>query len=73
MIDRSETRDTPRDPVALINAAPLIGTRAAKTILASGQSGPHQQAGHMDVNEPITATSNLAARGPSTYGSLCIA
>ena len=69
VIDRSETRDIPWDPAAHIDVVPLIGTRAAKPISASGQSQPHKQAGHMDANEPITAASHLAARGPSTYGS----
>ena len=34
MIDRSQTRDTPRDPVA-IETAVLFGTRVAETILAA--------------------------------------
>jgi hypothetical protein len=31
----------------------LFGTRVAETILASGPSRPHQQAGHMDASDPI--------------------
>src|ERR1700716_786011 len=31
---------------------------------------PHQQAGHMDASDPIRPQKTLAARGPSTYGSL---
>lgn len=31
----------------------VFGTRAAETILASGRSGPHTQAGHMIASDPI--------------------
>jgi hypothetical protein len=31
----------------------LFGARVAETILASGPSRPHQQAGHMDASDPI--------------------
>src|SRR6266436_2761049 len=30
----------------------------------------HQKAGHMDASDPIRPQKTLAARGPSTYGSL---
>ena len=63
MIQRSEARDTPWDPAALIDVAHLIGTSAAKPILASGQSRPHQQAEHMDAIAPITAASNPCKHG----------
>jgi hypothetical protein len=51
-IDRSETGDIPRDPVALRR---LLAVRApaAKTILASDPERSHQQAGHMDATDPI--------------------
>ena len=51
-IDRSETGDIPRDPVALRR---LLAVRApaAKTILASDPERSHQQAGHMDASHPI--------------------
>ena len=35
MIGRSETRDTPRNPVATLETALLFGTRVAKPILAA--------------------------------------
>src|ERR1035437_7604676 len=40
-----------------------------KTILASGKTQPHQQAGHMDASDPIKPEKTLVAWGPSTYGS----
>jgi len=61
-IDRSGTRDTPRNPVAQ-KAAFLCGTLAAETILASGPLRPHQQAGHMDASEPIHSSRQSCKQG----------
>jgi hypothetical protein len=70
VIDRSTTRDTPIDPMALDLVALLFGTHAARTILASVHVRTHQQAGHMDASDLIKALQNhLARRGPSTYES----
>jgi hypothetical protein len=37
VIDRSEARDTPDEPVAVCRGRPIVGTRIAETILAGGQ------------------------------------
>lgn len=67
MIDRSMTRDTPRQAVAH-EAAKLFGTRAAETNLASVYNQTHQQAGHMKASDPIKSSlTNLVRRRPSTY------
>ncbi|MCG8456038.1 MAG: hypothetical protein MI919_07135, partial [Holophagales bacterium] len=42
-------RDTPWNPAAN-ETVTLVGTRTAKTILASSQKRPHKQAGHMDAS-----------------------
>ena len=71
MIDRSQTRDTPRDPVA-IETAFLFGPRVAETILATVICD-RTKAGHMIASDPITpctcSANSLAREGPSTYGS----
>src|ERR1035437_5798401 len=36
-----------------------------KTILASGKTQPHQQAGHMDASDPIKPEKTLVAWGPT--------
>ncbi len=53
MIDRSQTRDTPRDPAAILETANLFGTRVAEPILAGGHVHRHQQTGHMIASDPI--------------------
>ena len=71
MINRSTTRDTPIDPMALYLVALLFGTLVAETILASVHVRAHQQAGHMGASDLIkTLQIHLARRVPSTYGSL---
>jgi ABC-type transport system involved in cytochrome bd biosynthesis fused ATPase/permease subunit len=77
VINRSTTRDTPIDPMALYLVALLFGTLVAETILASVHVRAHQKAGHMGASDLIkTLQKHLARRGPSTYGStrsgLCI-
>ena len=68
MINRSTTRDTPNDPMALYLVAVLFGTLVAETILASVHVRAHRQAGHMDASDLIkTLQKYLARRGPSTY------
>ena len=57
MIDRSMTRDTPGQAVAL-EAAKLFGTCAAETNLASACKQAHQQAGHMCASDPIKLSLN---------------
>jgi hypothetical protein len=70
VINRSTTRDTPNDPMALCLVAPLFGTLVAETILASVHARAHRQAGHMGASDLIkTLQIQLARRGPSTYGS----
>ena len=70
MINRSTTRDTPNDPMALYLVALLFGTLVAETILASVHVRAHQQAGHMGASDLIkTLQIHLARRVPSTYGS----
>ena len=70
MIDRSMTRDTPGQAVAL-EAAKLFGTCAAETNLASACKQAHQQAGHMCASDPIKLSlSTLVRRRPSTYVNL---
>ena len=69
MINRSTTRDTPIDPMALYLVALLFGTLVAETILASVHVRAHRQAGHMGASDLIkTLQKHLARRGPSTYG-----
>src|SRR5208283_5153867 len=68
--DRSETGDTPCNPVAP-DVASLCGTPIAETILASGHERPHSTGRpygckRSDPNLPV----DLASRGPSTYGLL---
>jgi hypothetical protein len=70
VINRSTTRDTPIDPMALYLVALLFGTLVAETILASVHVRAHQKAGHMGASDLIkTLQKHLARRGPSTYGS----
>jgi hypothetical protein len=70
VINRSTTRDTPIDPMAIYLVALLFGTLVAETILASVHVRAHQQAGHMGASDLIKALQkHLARRGPSTYGS----
>jgi len=54
VIDRSETQDTPLNPLAA-KVAPMFGTRVAETILASVHVRAQQQAGHMDASDLIRA------------------
>ena len=69
MINRSTTRETPMDPMALYLVALLFGTLVAETILASVHVRAHQKAGHMGASDLIkTLQKHLARRGPSTYG-----
>jgi hypothetical protein len=69
VINRSTTRDTPNDPMALYLVALLFGTLVAETILASVHVRAHQQAGHMGASDLIkTLQIHLARRVPSTYG-----
>ena len=53
MINRSTTRDTPIDPMALYLVALLFGTLVAETILASVHVRAHQKAGHMGASDLI--------------------
>jgi hypothetical protein len=70
VINRSTTRDTPIDPMALYLVALLFGTLVAETILASVHVRAHQQAGHIGASDLIKALQkHLARRGPSIYGS----
>jgi hypothetical protein len=70
VINRSTTRGTPNDPMALYLVALLFGTFVAETILASVHVRAHQQAGHMGASDLIkTLQIHLARRVPSTYGS----
>src|SRR5438445_6919150 len=69
LIDRSPSRDTPRDPLVQ-NTATMFGTRACEPHLGSGHVRPHQQTGHMAAIASIrNRIPPLASRGPSTYGS----
>lgn len=69
MIDRSPTRDTPANPMALYEVAKLFGTRVAEAILASAHVRAHQQAVHMGASDLTKSLQKyLARRGPSTYG-----
>ena len=63
MINRSTTRDTPNDPMALYLVALLFGTLVAETILASVHVRAHQQAGHMDASDLIKALQNTLQGG----------
>ena len=63
MIDRSTTRDTPTDPMALSEVALLFGTPVAETILASVHVRAHKKAGHMDASDLIKPRNNRARRG----------
>src|SRR5437879_6003751 len=69
LIDRSQSRDTPWDPLVQ-NTATMFGTRACEPHLGSGHVRPHQQTGHMAAIASIrNRIPPLASRGPSTYGS----
>lgn len=72
MINRSQTWDTPRDPVA-IDTACLFGTRVAEAILAA-VIATAQKAGHMIASDLIGPTSApnqiLPARGRPHMGPL---
>src|SRR4030088_1366319 len=68
-IDRSEVRDTPWDPLARKGRWFVWNSRRGNH-LGQRSTKPHQQAGHMDASDPIRPSKTLAARGPSTYGSL---
>src|ERR1700704_3406085 len=68
-IDRSEGRDTPWDPLARKGRWFVWNSRRGNH-LGQRSTKPHQQAGHMDASDPIRPSKTLAARGPSTYGSL---
>src|SRR3954451_4330595 len=56
--------ETPHSPVALYEAAHLLGTLIAKTILASVHVRARKKAGHMGASDLIKALQNLARRGP---------
>ena len=70
MIDRSETRDTPRNPVVTLEAAVMFGTRVAKPILAAVMCAvrPLDRTYDRKRSDPHHAAPPLASRGPSTYG-----
>jgi hypothetical protein len=69
VIDRSETREDPNDPLTL-QVAEVLGTRIAETILARGHVAAATEAGHMIASDPIKViSSGLVGRGPSTYES----
>jgi hypothetical protein len=63
VIDRSTTRDTPTDPMALYLVALLFGTLVAETILASVHVRAHRQAGHMDASDLIKTLQNTLRGG----------
>ena len=63
MINRSTTRDTPNDPMALNLVALLFGTLVAEIILASVHVRAHQQAGHMGASDLIKALQNTLRGG----------
>ena len=69
VIGRSETRDTPRNPVAILDTALLFGTRVAKPILAAVMCDvrPLDRTYDRKRSDPRAAPS-LAGWGPSTYG-----
>src|SRR5438105_13343665 len=69
VIGRSETRDTPRNPVATLEAAVMFGTRVAKPILAAVMCAvrPLDRTYDRKRSDPHAAPP-LAGRGPSTYG-----
>jgi hypothetical protein len=55
-------------PVVL-EAAAVLGTRVAETILASVHVRAQSKAGHMNASDLIKLMpSHLVRRGPSTYG-----
>src|SRR5271156_5145788 len=70
-IDRSETGDTPCNPV-MPDIAALFGTPAAETILASGHVRPHPtgRTYGRKRSDPKKLPAHLARKGPSTYGLL---
>ena len=69
VIGRSETRDTPWNPVATLETAVLFGTRVAKPILAAVMCDvrPLDRTYDRKRSDPHAAPP-LAGRGPSTYG-----
>src|SRR5438105_4151687 len=66
VIGRSETRDTPRNPVATLEAAVMFGTRVAKPILARSEE---RRVGKERTYDRKRSDSKdappLAGRGPS--------
>ncbi len=52
MIDRSKTRENPKVPVAF-EAAAVLGTLVAETILASVHVRAQSKAGHMNASDLI--------------------
>src|SRR6266576_1029592 len=46
-----------------VKVAGVFGARVAETILASGPTRPHQQAGHMDASDPIRPSKKLLWHG----------
>src|SRR2546428_14173973 len=46
-----------------VKVAGVFGARVAETILASGPTRPHQQAGHMDASDPIRPSKNSCGTG----------
>ncbi len=68
MIDRSQTRDTPKFVVAL-DAAKLLGPRAAETILAAVMCDRAKSRTYDRKRSDQTEASTLARRGPSTYAN----
>src|SRR3954462_9895334 len=70
VIDRSKTRDTPIEPLAIYEVALVLGTHVAETILASVHVRAHFTGRTYGRNDLIkTLLKHLARRGPSTYGS----
>ena len=62
-------RDNPWDPLARKGRWRVWNSHRGKPSWPAVYQ-PHQQAGHMDASDPIRPSKTLAARGPSTYGSL---
>jgi len=67
VIDRSVTRETPRNPLADGNRRNDWNGRR-ETHLGQRPQRPHSKAGHMDASDRKRRTPTVAGRAPSTYG-----
>jgi hypothetical protein len=68
MIDRSQTRDIPKNALALKGRNSVRNSRCGKPSWPAAIMRPHKQAGHMIASDPIRLLLNhLARRRPSTY------